>query len=520
MKLKSLILGSVAAAGLSTAGYAADLGVLTSLDVCDSLGISGLTLSSTDHCLAITGNVSYEFSWGDYAGTAFGALTRAGEFNVPDNNASAATAGVPGLYQIYDTRTGALIRVESNTVEPTLAANEASRVVVTPIPATPAGLDNDWSSKVEAWVQFVGSSSTDFGRAAATIKLKSVSHNAATNETVNIGGDATNGGALNGNGIWIMDEAFVQVGDTTTIMAGKKGSIANFGDDEPLNFLRLFNSEKVDNGVMFAKDNPKSGGHVIQVVSAVADGVTVKVGLENLEGSASGSFPSTSIPGGAYYGPSRTAGQSAGTLVGVVEYAGNGFKAHATGLAGGVLDGTVENWATHAGFSGTFDMFSFVAAGAYSGNINNDSYWNVLGSAKATFDIFEIALSGEANGGYNGGVGEVPTQAGLGASVGASVIEGVKLNLGGRWFDENTNTANNETYQVAAQIVAAVTETISLTGEVGVYGTNKPIAEQTDFYGSAQLEWKPGGGFTSSLKGEAHQTGAYKVTFKAAKEFK
>ena len=48
MKLKSLILGSVAAAGLSTAGFAADLGVLTSLDVCDSLGISGLTISSAD----------------------------------------------------------------------------------------------------------------------------------------------------------------------------------------------------------------------------------------------------------------------------------------------------------------------------------------------------------------------------------------------------------------------------------------------------------------------------------------
>ena len=46
MKLKSLILGSVAAAGLSTAGFAADLGVLTSLDVCDELGLSGLTFSS------------------------------------------------------------------------------------------------------------------------------------------------------------------------------------------------------------------------------------------------------------------------------------------------------------------------------------------------------------------------------------------------------------------------------------------------------------------------------------------
>ena len=66
MKLKSLILGSVAAAGLSTAGYAADLGVLTSLDVCDALGLSGLTISSDTNCLQISGGVSYEFKWGDY----------------------------------------------------------------------------------------------------------------------------------------------------------------------------------------------------------------------------------------------------------------------------------------------------------------------------------------------------------------------------------------------------------------------------------------------------------------------
>ena len=52
MKIRSLVLGSVAAAGLSTAGYAADLGVLTSLDVCDSLGLSGLTISSDDNFIS------------------------------------------------------------------------------------------------------------------------------------------------------------------------------------------------------------------------------------------------------------------------------------------------------------------------------------------------------------------------------------------------------------------------------------------------------------------------------------
>jgi len=63
MKLKSLILGSVAAAGLSTTGFAADLGVLTSLDVCDELGLAGLTISSDTNCLQISGEVTYDYTF-------------------------------------------------------------------------------------------------------------------------------------------------------------------------------------------------------------------------------------------------------------------------------------------------------------------------------------------------------------------------------------------------------------------------------------------------------------------------
>ncbi|MNL56830.1 hypothetical protein D3C87_1803510 [compost metagenome] len=96
----------------------------------------------------------------------------------------------------------------------------------------------------------------------------------------------------------------------------------------------------------------------------------------------------------------------------------------------------------------------------------------------------------------------------------------MSINLGGRWFDEDTGTANTESYQIAAQLVAAVSETVKVTAEAGIYGTNKAVATQTDFYGAAELAWAPGGGFTSSIKGEMHQNGAYKVTFKAAKEFK
>jgi hypothetical protein len=68
MKIRSLLLGSVAAAGLSTAGFAADLGVITALDVCDELGISGLTISSDDNCLAISGGVEAELWVGNYGG--------------------------------------------------------------------------------------------------------------------------------------------------------------------------------------------------------------------------------------------------------------------------------------------------------------------------------------------------------------------------------------------------------------------------------------------------------------------
>ncbi len=467
MKLKSLILGSVAAAGLSTAGFAADLGVLTSLDVCDSLGISGLTISSSDNCLQITGSVSYEFNWGDYNGSAWSVFTNAGSpvppstgdnVSIPDNDAVGA-------------------------------------------------LDNEWDSKVESWLKFVGTASSDFGPAAAVIKLKSVSHNTATNEVAAIGGDATNGGAAGGNGIWIVDEAYVSIGDTTTIMAGKKGSIANFGDDVPMNFLGLFNSENVDTGVMYPKNSIRTGGHVIQVVSQVADGVTLKAGLENLENTAS-------VGNNGFI--AETPAASAGTLVGVIEYAGNGITAHATGLVAGILDGSVDNWGFHAGFTGTFDNFTVVGAGAYGYDVaSTNSYWNILGSAKATFDIFEIALSAEASDGT-----AAPSQFGAGGSIGATVTEGVKLNLGARWFDEDTTAANDETLQIAAQIVAAVSETITLTGEVGMYSTNKAVATQSDLYGSAQLAWAPGGGFTSSIKGQVHSTGAYKVTFKAAKEFK
>lgn len=445
MKIKSLLLGSVAAAGLSTGAFAADLGVLTSLDVCDALGLSGLTISSDTNCLQITGSVEYSFKWGNYA---------AGVLLV-NTSEDGLVAGTDGNFNV---------------------ANDS----VDPI----TGLDNDWDSRVTSWIKFVATADSDFGPAKAVIKIKDVKRSLVTNENAATTGSDT-GGA-------IFDEAYVSIGDSTVIMAGKKGTIMNFGDDVPLNFLGLFNSENVDTGVKWSSGNATGnflgdGGHVIQVVSDLGNGVSVGAALENIGDSVAA---------------------EAGTAVGVISYAGDGIAAHLTIVAGGILDGTVEAWGYHAGFSGTFDIVKVVAAVAG----DDTGYWNALASASATFDMFTLAISGEAANTTGG------TDYGFGASASAAVTDGITINLGGRWYHDAS--AANDAYQAAVQLVAAVTETITLTGEIGVYGDSNLVNEESDtFYGAAQVAWAPGGGFTSSLKGEVYANGAYKATFKAAKTF-
>jgi len=492
MKIRSLVLGSVAAAGLSTAGYAADLGVLTSLDVCDSLGLSGLTISSDTNCLQISGGVEYEFIWGDYegaTGTAAGAAPVGGiVVTGPANNTLMASNGG------YDPFTIAT---------PGFDLADASR-------------NNDWSSKVKAWVQFVGTAASDFGPASAVIKLQQKSYSIIKNE----GGPAAGStatpvnslvGTGSGNAGVVIDRAYVSVGDTTVLTAGKVGTIMNFGDDVPLNFLGLFQSSKVDTGVKWRKDLIGDGGHGIQVTSDLGNGVKVGAALENLDGGkAAVASPGLTSSTTAAAGTAANIA-NAGTAVGVISYAGDGIAAHLTVAASGILDGVVENWGYHAGFSGTFDVVKVVAA--LSGD--NSGYWNGLASASATFDIFTLAISGEAV--QEGG----NTDYGFGGSVGAAVTDTVSINVGGRYFRDNTPASASDAYQVAAQLVAAVTETITLTGEVGLYNRSAPPAgvAVNVYYGSAQAEWKPGGGFTTSLKGEAYSNGAYKATFKAAKTF-
>jgi hypothetical protein len=454
MKIRSLLLGSVAAAGLSTGGaFAADLGVLTSLDVCDNLGLSGLTISSESNCLQITGEVKYKFTWGDY---------------------------------------------RPSDVQVNVGAGDVSWIAGD-------GL-NDWQSRFDAWIKFVATADSDFGPAKAVLKLKEVNHRRVDAEAPAITGSSDTGGV-------VLDEAYVSIGDSTVIMAGKKGSIMNKGDDEPLTWLDLFNSESVDKGVSWGplkygvapntleNDGLGDGGHVIQVKSDLGNGFTVSAGLENLNGANT-------------YG-------GAGTAVGVLAYAGEGISAHITGVAAGVLDGDVEAWGVHAGFAGTFDNFKVVLAGAYGHSedqlapiVADYDYWNVLASASATFDMFTIAGAVEAV--DQNGV----TDYGASGSVTFAVSEGVSVNVGGRWYQANIKDAGADNYQIAAGVSAAVTESITVTGEIGY------VQDRWDdiFYGSAKLAWAPvGSGYSSSIKGtitSATDDPGVELGYKVETEFK
>ena len=421
MKIRSLLLGSVAAAGLTTAGYATDLGVVTSLNVCDELGLSGLAISSDDNCLVISGGVTYEYKFGDFD-DSFLMMTN---FN-RSGNAFSVMEGDTNL---------------------------------------------DSSSELDAWLQFTASASSSFGLATATIKL--------------VNGTVMTGPASSvTNGVFV-DEAFITIGDTTMLTAGKTGTIFKDGDDEPLNFLGLFNSDDVDVGVN-VRDPLSNGGHVIQLVSDLGNGVWIGGALENL---GTGSLGSNNG-------------------IGVISYSGDGLTAHASINVANILGGSPTSWDLHTGATATWDNFKFVGALA----TRDGGWWNVLGSASATFDMFTLAGSFEATS---------EDEWGAGGSISATVSDGVTLNLGGRYWDNDV--PNDVLTQVAAQIVATVSDDVKVTGEIGAIansaGTLVNPSSQV-FYVKGQADWSPGGGVDASVSAQANTVGAWQTDFKISKSIK
>lgn len=519
MKLKSLFLGSAAALALTSGALAADpRSSFVSLDVCDAYGITGLTIASADTCLKISGSVSYEFNWGNYRGHAAGdtpwALPAAGARNVDRASVNSVYPGAPATWgALTGTLTG----------------------------------ENDWRSRLETILSFEATTQTDAGAAKAHITLRERNYFDTTN---NIPQGITGIGATGYAGAHTgtdahplrIQDAWVSFGDTTVLMAGKKSSIAKLGDDEPFNFLGLANSQSVEHGVLWNYDDAgpnylRTGGHVIQVVSEVADGISVGVGLESLDGIA-----------GIDYGPAgvaRVEGNSAGSLVGFVEAKGGWGQAHATIVVGNILTdvpNAIRPWGLHTGGTFNFDNFKVRAALA----ADNTGYWNGLLSGEAAFDLFTLAASAEfINTGNNPvnvngrpathplGAGYGPqlpanvSQLGLGVSAGFQATETIKINAGFRYFDADTTSVlavNSSSWQAALQLVASLTDTIEATGEVGVYGgdlirLNPTFAGDTVGYANLGVAYKPGGNFETGAGLEVNSLGAYKLKFNAKKTF-
>jgi hypothetical protein len=482
MKLKSLILGSVAAAGLTTGAFAADLGVLTSLDVCDTLGLSGLTISSDTNCLQISGSVDYRLRFGNYRNAGDVATVYGDEANDPFIDDAVVVGGV--------TR------------------------------------DLDWDTRVRAYLKAVGTASSDFGPAQAVIGLREVDEWRVRNEGYSslvgglpgavAGGDHTNGIQL--------EEAYVRVGDTTVLLAGMRkhgadGSVANVGDDSPFSFL--FISDKVDGGgVLVDGDDRRLGGHSIQIQSDLGNGLSAGLGLENID-TSNGSGDQNTLN-------ARQGAGAAGTLVGVLQYAGETVSAHITGLAFGVLDGDVDSFAVHAGATGTFDIFKIRAAAGYESNYKFLNYHvlHALVSGEATFDMFKVALSGEVANFNAGGVDQ--TDYSFGGKITAQVADGVSLNFDASWFRDARNAkaafAATDTVRIQAEIAAAVTETITITAAIGSYfgsGVYNDVPAHVDalYYGRVGVAWVPGGDFKSGLTLEANSEGGYRTEFTASKSF-
>lgn len=476
MNIRSLVLGSVALAGISTGAHAADLGVLTSLDVCDALGLSGLTISSDTNCLQISGGVDYRFRIGDYGADTTIARNYDGNFNVitPD-------------------------------------AVRGERV--------------DWETRVRTYLRIVASADSDFGPAQAIIRLREIDEVRFRN-----GGLGANGLGDDTGGPFL-EEAYLRIGDSTVLMAGRRlngvgGSIARIDDDASLAGFSFMGDTIDGGGVLIDGDDRRLGNHVIQVVTDLGNGFDAGIALENIDGRTGG--------GGNYLGSGSNADAS-GTAIGVLGYKGETVSAHITGIAYGVLDGQVEAFAVHAGATGTFENFQVRAAIGYDSNFK--PYTNIvpgpntigvgapgsigavlhgLLTGQATFDIFTLAATGQ----FASHQGATDFE--LSGRAGVEVTDGITLNLQGTYFRDSA-PVGLDTFRAQADARFAVTETLALTAAVGGFFGSGVAAgnagDNTIFYGAIGAQWNPGGNFSSEINLEANDLGAVRSTLSASKTF-
>ena len=427
MKLHRLFL---ATALLVTPAYAADLGVLTSLDVCDELGLSGLTISSDTNCLQVTGEVYYEFYWGNYLNTVeligANALAYSGDFVEIDGD----------------------------------------------------GAGQDWETYIEAYLRFVGTAASDFGPAKAVVEIYGYEELGMLDGAMDYGGGAVE-----------IEYAYVSVGDTTIVSAGLQDSIANLDDDEAYGWLPTFMSDDAE-GVGF--DNDAWGyfedqSHAIQIVSDLGNGVTVGGSIEALP---------------------FVADDFRGNAVGVISYGSETLTAHLTVVAADILDGQLDKFGLHAGASAVLGNLKARAALA----LNDSGWWNGILSGEATFEMFTLAATVDA---------DSEREWGAVGSATVDVTEAVALKGAVRYFDSDTAISDDEGFEVRLRAEYKATEALTLAVEGGHIwvGANANAGAQQIFDGLVEATWAPGGGFEATSAVAANTLGAYELSFTASKAF-
>jgi hypothetical protein len=304
--LKLLFVGAVFGGSAVLPAHSADVGVLKDLDVCSSLGLTGLTISSDTNCLQISGEVKYEFIFGDYRPPYHAVGTLASKSD-PD-----------GLFM----------------------GNGRS----------------DWRSSVDTQLRFVGTSDSDFGKAQGVIRIDGRERPSHLD------------GAFEKTDTFLkLEQAYVTVGNGTVLSAGRKGTIANKDDDTAFTYQKLFN-EDAASGVSYNSNNPKvdmkDGGHVIQIVHNLGGGWSVGAAAEKLDttGTAVGvvSYASKTITAHATV---LASDMLTGTIRNWGVHAGATVTIDKARLRGAIAFNDAGWWNALATASYNFDGFTLAVAG-------------------------------------------------------------------------------------------------------------------------------------------------------------
>ncbi|WP_127142688.1 porin [Pelagibacterium montanilacus] len=341
--------------------------------------------------------------------------------------------------------------------------------------------ENDYSSIIDWSLTFDASTQTDAGRAQAVITL----FNDEDEEDV------------------MFDEAYVAFGDTTVLMAGKKGTIFEVTDNSHIALvderLDRFNgwfdqAEEIDDYIF-----PERGGHVIQVVSEVADGFSVKVGLEDLDNADSGG----------------------GTLGAGVGYAGAGVAGN-VGVLFGDIFGDQDEWSVYGDVTADLGVAEIFASSVYSDTEWGYSSWAALLTASAEFDLFSV----RAGVGYESEEYPIlgnysPEVFSVGAGVGFALTDTADLDVEVRYFDGDVTTRHGRSAdsELDAELGVAVALTEALTASAFVGGNWDDTGADDVYRFGAGLAYAPGGNFETSLDAEVNTLEEYSLTFAASKSF-